>query len=392
MTPRPLEDAWRDVLDGVLRARGAPGLGDVAALAPRLVALSRAYNDDAGGPRPRVPLEARVAFSFARDVPKGGAAVRELVASGALAVPADRPLRIVDLGAGLGAMTWGIARALRDAPGAPGWRAGALEALLVDDDPDALAVAEAIARAAPLSLRIGTRRASIREGIELPTADVVVLGQVLSELDRELAPDARVERHAALLTGLLAGVEPQGSLVVVEPALRTRARHLHAVRDRLLASGSAAVQVFAPCLHARPCPARASEGDWCHEDLDVDLPEWLVPLARAAGLRWQGLTFAYLVLRRDRRSLADELRPPAPERLRLRVVSDRLVSKGKSEVFACTEHGDRPRLRRLDRDLRVGEAMLARGDVVTLDGPARPTDDRGRIGRDVGVDVWRGNH
>ena len=27
----------------------------------------------------------------------------------------------------------------------------------------------------------------------------------------------------------------------------------------------------------------AREGDWCHEDLPVDLPPWLVPVARADG-------------------------------------------------------------------------------------------------------------
>ncbi|HEY8072586.1 MAG TPA: hypothetical protein VIF62_00710, partial [Labilithrix sp.] len=112
MTPRPLEDAWREILDAVLARRGAPRIADVTRLAPRLAELSRLYNEDAA--RPRVPLEARIAFSFARDVPKGAAAVRELVASGALELPAGRPLRIVDLGAGLGAMTWGVARALRD--------------------------------------------------------------------------------------------------------------------------------------------------------------------------------------------------------------------------------------------------------------------------------------
>src|SRR3712207_8562489 len=67
----------------------------------------------------------------------------------------------------------------------------------------------------------------------------------------------------------------------------------------LFRSGSATV--FAPCLHAASCPMLAIETEWCHEDLAVDLPPWTVPLARAAGLRWQGLTFSYLVLRKDGR-------------------------------------------------------------------------------------------
>ena len=75
--------------------------------------------------------------------------------------------------------------------------------------------------------------------------------------------------------------KPDVRLVVVEPALRDRTRHLHRVRERLMASE--AVTLFAPCLHRAACPALATKGDWCHEDLPLDLPEWLVPLARAAG-------------------------------------------------------------------------------------------------------------
>src|SRR5690349_16719700 len=104
---RPLEDDWRDVLDGVARARGWPTSRDVAALGARVAALSAAYNDPA---RARAAVRdagaARLGFSFARDVPKGAAAVRELVALGVLAARAAstseraRSLRVLDVGAG----------------------------------------------------------------------------------------------------------------------------------------------------------------------------------------------------------------------------------------------------------------------------------------------------
>ena len=132
---RPLEDAYQDVLDAVLRKRGSPTTRDVARLAPRVSELSHAYNTGlaGGGARVRLPLEARIAFSFARDVPKGAAAVRELVQAGALAASGDRTLRIVDLGAGLGAMTWGIARALAASARGAAAPPRRFEALLVDE-------------------------------------------------------------------------------------------------------------------------------------------------------------------------------------------------------------------------------------------------------------------
>jgi hypothetical protein len=156
----------------------------------------------------------------------------------------------------------------------------------------------------------------------------------------------------------------------------------------------------------------ATEGEWCHEDLPVDLPPWLVPLARAAGLRWQGLTFSYLVLRRDGRRLFDEaalgFQRPGGRRVHLRVVSELMRTKGKAEIFACTDEGVRLRMRRLNRDAvrrEPGQSAaaesdpaarataawdsLSRGDVVTIRATgSAPADERGRIDATAEIDVW----
>jgi hypothetical protein len=210
---------------------------------------------------------------------------------------------------------------------------------------------------------------------------LVLLGQVLSELHRDAADEARAAAHASLLEDLLEGtVTPDASLVVVEPALRSRARHLHAVRDALALRGRVP---FAPCLHAAGCPMLASKEDWCHEDLPVDLPPFLVPLARAAGLRWQGVTFAYLVLRPDRATLREAGLLP------LRAVSERRKTKGKEEVWLCGEAADGPgiaRVTRLDRDRTDGNAewdRLRRGDRVRIE-PA-PALGPSRVRRDTAI-------
>lgn len=422
---RPLEPPWQGVLDAVL-SRSKLSTRDVARLAPKVQELSRAYNaTSAEGVRTRPPIEARVAFSFPRDVPKGAGAARELVASGALSMPEGRALRVLDLGAGLGAMIWGLVRAL-----AAAGETGRVEACLVDEDEEALRHAVEIGRAArsiigerPVELAIATRAESIAAYVERftgPPADVAILGQVLSELDPGEPPDVRVERHASLIARVLKStVTPSGSVIVVEPALRDRTRHLHAVRDRLLAGAGphGRVTPFAPCLHAERCPALAAEGEWCHEDLPVDLPPWVQPLARASGLRWQGLTFSYLVLRKDGRSPLERLDRDDPHRMRLRVVSELLRSKGKVELFTCGEDGSRLRLRRLDRDAKTCRGVpfddLHRGDIVTLSSaaaeggaphdsapepgreeervPERPVDERGRVraGTHVAIDVGK---
>ncbi len=420
---RPLEDDWRDVLDGVARARSWPTSHDVARLGAAVAELSAAYNDPS---RARAQVRdagaARLGFSFARDVPKGAAAVRELVATGALQRQLDRHdgrLRVLDLGAGLGATTWGLVRALERAGSG-----GAVEATWLDADTQALqlgtAILQARARASagrgggvdlrvrtvprPLAVRNVARglRQDLGAG-EAEKFDVILVGQVLSELDVGGTADGRVAHHAGMLHELLQTLTAEGgAVVVVEPALRDRSRHLHRVRDALTVLGA---RIFAPCLHAAACPALLRDSDWCHEDLRVDLPAWLQPVARAAGLRHEGLTFSYLVLRRggergehaeheDNGVLVQAVPAPAGA-ARLRVVSDTFRTKGKREVFLCGEFAGggglvpgRERVTRLDRDATDANAPweeLARGDVLVVS-PA-PAIERPRVTAPTRVSV-----
>ncbi len=380
MIAKSLEDDWRETLDAIAQRRGWPTTNDPARLGAKVALLSAAYND-------RTPsdvqasssdaLAARLLFSFPRDVPKGAAAVRELIATGALSIPTDRPLRVLDYGAGLGAMSWGLARALSAAG-----QKGEILTTLYDTDEEALLLAKEIlsrrTSVGEVTLRGSTAKGTFGGTLPKGPFDVIFLGQVLSELDRTVRDEERLARHVELVTTLLTrSLDPSGSLVIVEPALRDRTRHLHEVRDALLSAEPARATVFAPCLHAASCPALVNPTDWCHEDLAIDLPTWLVPTARAAGLRWEGLTFSYLVLRRDERTLAASL-PEA--RMRLRVVSGLVVTKGKIEVFLCgeLENGEvgRVRARRLDRERTEPNAAwdaLTRGDLVSIE-PPFPTD------------------
>jgi ribosomal protein RSM22 (predicted rRNA methylase) len=334
-------------------------------------------------------------------VPKGAAAVRELVASGVL--PVDRPLKVLDVGAGLGATTWGLARALR----AAGSRQP-IEATWVEPDAAALQVGRALLEArGPCAdaVEIRMRAAELSPG--LGRFDVVLLGQVLSEMDVAADDARRLAEHLRLVLALLEDrLLPGGAVVIVEPALRDRSRHLHRLRDAVAAAGKS---IFAPCLHTAPCPALIRDSDWCHEDLAVDLPAWLAPVARAAGLRREGLTFSYIVIREGGSRLVDALRSPrattdglgaaagAADGLvaaagaadaRLRVVSDAIRTKGKHEIFVCGAFPNsggsavaRVRLTLLDRDTRETNAAwleLRRGDVAIVSPP--PDLERPRIG------------
>jgi ribosomal protein RSM22 (predicted rRNA methylase) len=170
--------------------------------------------------------------------------------------------------------------------------------------------------------------------------------------------------------------------VVVEPALADRTRRLHRVRDALAARGTT---IFAPCLHAAPCPMLENEKSWCHEDLPIDLPPRVAATARAAGLRWQGLTFSYVVFRKDGFTLREAL-GDAPGAMR--VVSLPIVTKGKRELWLCADARVR-KIARLDRDeeKRGAFSSARRGDVLAFEPPLEP--DAARAGKDVAVRIHK---
>jgi len=201
--------------------------------------------------------------------------------------------------------------------------------------------------------------------------DVVLVGQSLGEIH-----PGETEQTAFLERLVAHALDASGALVVIEPALADRTRRLHRVRDALVARG---VTVFAPCLHALPCPMLRDETSWCHEDLAVDLPSPVAAIARGAGLRWQGLTFSYLVLRKDGKTLRDALGAAAAGAQR--VVSTPIVTKGKRELWLCAE-GVARKAQRLDRDDRESGgrrspwSTAARGDVLELAPPLAPGTTR----------------
>jgi ribosomal protein RSM22 (predicted rRNA methylase) len=261
------------------------------------------------------------------------------------------PLRILDVGAGPGAMTLGALDFLHRI----GHRA-AISVHAVDRDRDALRIfRQAVS---DLGARLDLELAVTIEQVDLaaprlPTAgaDLILIGSVLNEL----AP----VRSRTLLTELLGALDPTGALIVIEPALRETARALHELRDFAVTETGA--HVFAPCVRqAAPCPALEHENDWCHEDRPVQLPERTAKLAANTGLRSHGLKFAYLVLRRAHDPLVPEAERAA------RVVSHPRRSKGKRECFACSENGREP-VRLLKRNRSAANRdfeRVRRGDVL----------------------------
>lgn len=339
---------WEELLWAAVRDEVSEAATTGQALVAAIQARTRRYTDARERLHERLTgaeadrdLAARALFFTVADAPKIGIPLAELDGRGLL--PAAS-LRVLDVGAGAGAMTLGLL-AHRGA-------ADTTHVTAVDRDARALAILRRVAASLPRPPMLTTLRANLATPLPDGPFDVVLAGTVLNEL----APAARAPLVRALLDRLAGG----GAVILVEPALRETARDLHALRDALVAEGG--VHVFAPCTHQRPCPALVDPRDWCHEDRPFQAPPRLAGLMRRTGLRDGGLKFAYLTLRRTPEPLV--VAPPGARALR--VVSGALDTKGVVERILCGEDG-RKHVRLLRRERSESYCALddsRRGDVL----------------------------
>ena len=258
--------------------------------------------------------------------PRTGAALGKILAElyGPGVAP---PARALDLGAGTGA----AGAALRSRFG------GALELVSVDRVQGPGIIAADLQRELPRGLG---------------RFELIVAAHLLGELFLAEPAGRRLEALARrVLTWSRELLADGGLVVLVEPALRETSRALLGVRDRLLTAG---LSVIAPCFWTGPCPALARERDWCHDAAPV-------PSAPRVD-------FSYLALR------AAAL--PQPPSTSIRVVSDRLVEKGRLKIFGCGPSG-RQAIVRLDRAASAANAafdQLERGDVAAIADARAATD------------------
>lgn len=300
---------------------------------------------------------------------------------------ADKPeLSVLDVGAGQGTASLAVRDWLRT--GDPS-RTTPLHVTAIDQSPAALAE---LARLWTLygrqmdrvkdQLRICTEQLE-QFRIEACSAvadqapfDLIIVANSLNELFHDSSD--WLARRAGFIAQLVSVLKPDGTLMIVEPALRSTARALHQVRDRLLDQDVCAV--YSPCLHEGPCPALIKAEDWCHEERAWEPPPWITALDKELHFIKDALKFSYLLLRTDGRTIV----PRQPDLYR--VVSERLVFKGEQRAWLCNERG-RSEVGRLDRKATGSNAEFDachRGALVLIDGIVRKErngklSDLGRI-------------
>ncbi len=214
---------------------------------------------------------------------------------------------------------------------------------------------------------MATRPWNAMGGEPLPEGpyDLVTMGHMLNELWKG-QPDA-ARRRAGVVERAFGQVRANGSLLVVEPALRETSRALLEVRDLLVEAGHA---VRSPCLWRGRCPALVKESDWCHAERAFQPPRLVQEIGRVAGLRKESLKMTYLLL-----APKGESWPELPAGRLFRIVSEPLASKGRRRYIGCGPEG-RVGLSLQDKhlcDANRAFAQLERGDVIAVKG----TEERG---------------
>ncbi|MFT6146385.1 MAG: ribosomal protein RSM22 (predicted rRNA methylase) [Myxococcota bacterium] len=359
---QPLAPAWLDAIDATARTLLGSRDRTGNALVEEVKALSQIYTRERSQLATQAdPIAGRLRFFLPRDLPKVEGPLSDLSRQGLL--PRASTWRVLDLGAGLGTTTLGTASFAK--------RAGveSLHVTAVEQDDIGLRILESLARACghaalaehtvPIALNVDhSDMTTVTDRYDGPF-DLILMGLSLNELFNDRAT---VERRVAYLQRLRSLLSKDGSIVLVEPALRTTSRDLQQVRNFLQERG---VHIAAPCTHTETCPLLRRERDWCHQQLSVPLPPPLVPVAKQAGLRFERLTWSHLVIHAG---------PSRPSTANWRVVGGPIVTKGRVEWQVCGEPG-LARVARLDRHKApehplndVGRGALLQIDPIPNDG------------------------
>jgi ribosomal protein RSM22 (predicted rRNA methylase) len=341
------------------------------------------------------PRRGYLAYYFPVNLAKVQALLEEVPEPLRDSTEAPDAFRVLDVGSGQGAAALGF---LDWARRQPRLRRVPVQAVALDASSCALRDGERLWNAYVASTGDGgadlmTVRGDIERGGLSRTAvssgapyDLIVMANVLNELFRDTRDP--IAAQTTLVRRLLDLLDPAGTMIIIEPALRETSRALHRVRDALLKGVSCTVH--SPCLHESACPALGREEDWCHEERPWNAPALVAAIDRRIGLIKDSLKFSYLVLRKDSRSVV--LRAPTVHR----VVSELRVMKGERRAWLCNETG-RQEVGRLDRERSEANAPVDawhRGAIVRIAEIIRKTHPErvgtlGRIAKTCAVEVIR---
>lgn len=162
------------------------------------------------------------------------------------------------------------------------------------------------------------------------------------------------------IKGLLDRLSPDGILLILEPASQDSCERLEDLRN--FTAQDEAYGIWGPCLHHQTCPLRQEGRAWCHEVRFWETPESLEYVNRRLFRALQALKFGYLALGHKRP------KPKPPTNPTMRLIAPMSKQKGHWLTRGCTTEGQSINLEIFTRDLDREQAQeieqFHRGDIV----------------------------
>ncbi len=257
-----------------------------------------------------------------------------------------KPRSTLDLGSGPGPV------------GLAALDAGASEVICADRSKPAIELARQLALEANEALTV--REWSPERPMPDGPFDLITMGHVVNELFGLPTQPGVIQKRADLLEKVMEKLRPNGTLLIIDPALRETSRALLQVRDLLVQRG---YPIRAPCFFRGNCPALLKESDWCHAERKWRPPQLVEQLGKVAGIHKDTLKMSYLAVG----SKVKAWHFP-PEGRVFRIVSERLEGKGRARFMGCGPEGRMGLAlqERHENDDNRAFFELDRGDVIRV--------------------------
>lgn len=311
-----------------------------------------------------VLLAAYGLFFFPQSFARADFAARRLLGFCARAPEAGgAPIRVLDLGSGAAPTGLAFAAALRER-----FPERTVELVAADRSRAAL---DAIPAALFDGVRVRAEAADLKHFTGTHGAfDFITLGWSLNEIV-PADDDASGEKASSLLKKTATALKPTGTLVVLEPALKTTTERLQRLSDRFAAAPGQPLFRIAPELgnHADPLLAEGGEA-WNHEVRRWTPPPSLEFINRKLFREIQVVKFSWCALGKTPLLPPD---PPAGTPFLLRLISPMEITKPALRFVGVTPDGRKIQIEIPARGLSKNERKRfaeswERGDIAAPTG------------------------
>lgn len=266
-------------------------------------------------------------------------------------------LRILDLGCGTGAATWGVLHYLSTHEHS----IKKVEITFADHIKENLDICKKLFALQEVGVEITAdyHQIDIKDDKVVKKVfgegkyDLVIMMNTLNELPED-GDTERINTFTALLSD-------DGALLIIEPASKRESRRLLSLRETALWKK---LTVYSPCTHQQNCPAIIKADDWCFNEVGWERPEFIRHIDDEVGNVRLSLKYSYVILTKNGTTLHGNLGLSGASR----IVSEVFAEKGRTRAVLCDENGRGEHvLNKRDKSLNNKVLIDAeRFDLVTL--------------------------